>query len=402
MSQSKPIVVYLHRYPPEIEAWQWPALGALAEALAPTHELVYCCMGPAGGKRNEELRRNMRVIELPFPVDQANGRDKWLKTLRWYRHMGRLLERIRAMKPTGIICKETLPLIPGRVVRLGIPMLIGSSDWWWSILLGHWRWGRWLADRMEAMEVRGWNRPHVRAMVGTRAEGRLLEQKGMEGERIVVSGAPLHAGLFRPLAPAPGKAELGLEEGKKHFAIFGIIRGGKGYDQLLDWWMAVAAKHSDWRLVIIGGAGGEAWCRREIAKRGLERFTHMTGWLPTKQDVNRWLNAMDGVLVLRRNSPDNQGIVPSALNNGLATGRPVVATGLPGIAEIVRDGVDGFLFTPDDRESFMAALERVVADPAAAARIGQAGCRRAAECFDAARVAQIHRETLVGLFEGKV
>ena len=394
MSQTKPIVVYLHRYPPEIEALQWPALRELADALAPGYELVYACMGPANGRRDEELRQKMRVIELPFAVDQANARDKWLKTRLWYRHLDGLLRRIRELNPALILCKETLPLIPGRVAKLGLPTIIETSDWWWSILLGQWGWGRKLADGMEAREVRGWNRPNVRATVSTRAEGRLLAAKGMDEGRIAVINAPLNPGVFRPLDPAPAKAELGLEEGLRHFAIFGIIRGGKGYDQLLDWWKAAAGRHADWRLVIIGGAGGEAWCRRQIARRGLEGVVRMTGWLPTKQDVNRWLNAMDAVVSHRRNSSDNQGIIPSALYNGLSTGRPVVATGLPGIAEIVRDGVDGFLYAPDDGDSFVAALERVVADPAAAARIGRAGLARAAECFDSRRAARAHLELI--------
>ena len=391
MSTTKPIVVYLHRYPPEIEAYQWPALRALAEELAGEYELVYMCMGPASGKRDAALRANMRVIELPFAVDQANGRDKWRKTRLWYKHLDGMLKRIREMDAAAIICKETLPLIPGRVAKTGIPTIIETSDWWWSILLGQWKWGRKLADWMEAREVRSWNRANVRATVSTKAEGRLLEAKGMDGERIVVINAAQNPGVFRPLAPAPTKAELGLDEGQKHFAIFGIIRGGKGYDQLLDWWKVATAKHGDWRLVIIGGAGGETWCRREIARRGLEGSTHMTGWLPTKQDVNRWLNAMDAVLAHRRNSPDNQGIIPSALFNGLSTGRPVVATGLPGMAEIVRDGVDGFLFAPDEEASFIGALERVVADPAAAAKVGRAGLARAAECFDPRNSAKRHR-----------
>ena len=40
------------------------------------------------------------------------------------------------------------------------------------------------------------------------------------------------------------------------------------------------------------------------------------------------------------------------------------------------------MYKPDDGESFVAALERVVADEAAAEALGEAGERRAAECFD--------------------
>ncbi|NLI05448.1 MAG: glycosyltransferase family 4 protein [Actinomycetaceae bacterium] len=390
MSKEKPIVVYLHRYPPEIEAFQWPALPALADALAPDFELVYACMGLADEKRDEALRSKMRVLEQPFTVDQTNGRDKWFKTVRWYWGMGGLLKKIRALNPALIICKETLPFIPGCVAKTGIPTIIETSDWWWSILLGHRKWGRQLADWMEAREVRSWNRHSVKATVSTRAEGQLLVAKGLDPSRVAVINAPQNPGVFCPLSPRPTKTELGLDENLKYFAIFGIIRGGKGYDQLLDWWTPVMKKHPDWRLVIIGGAGGETWCRKEIAKRGLESAVHMTGWLPTKQDVNRWLNAMDAVLAHRRNSPDNQGIIPSALYNGLSTGRPVVATGLPGMAEIVRDGIDGFLFTPDDEDSFIHALERAVDDPTAAAKIGLAGAARAAECFNPQTAAQAH------------
>lgn len=390
MNQPKPVVVYLHRYPPETEALQWPGLRALAEVLAPAYDLVYCCMGPPAELRDAGIRRHMRVIELPFSVDQSDGTDKWLKTLRWYWCMRRLLARIKAMMPALIICKETLPLIPGCVAAMGIPTIIETSDWWWSILLGGTAPGRWLANRLEASEVRSWNQPHVRATVSTHAEARLLEGRGLAIDKIVVINAPQNPSIFRPLDPRPTKAELGLDERHKHVAVFGIIRGGKGYDQLLDWWKIAVARHPDWRLVIIGGAGGESWCRREIAKRRLEPFVHMTGWLSTKEEVNKWLNAMDALLAHRRNSPDNQGIIPSALYNGLSTGRPVVATGLPGMAEIVRDGVDGFLFQPDDCNSFIATLERALEDSETSARIGWAGMARASSCFDPRRAADEH------------
>ena len=55
---------------------------------------------------------------------------------------------------------------------------------------------------------------------------------------------------------------------------------------------------------------------------------------------------------------------------------------MPGMAELLRDGVDGFLYQPDDGESFVAALERVVDDETAAEALGGAGARRATECFD--------------------
>ncbi len=391
MVSQKPIVVYLHRYPPELESIQWYALEKLLAALTPDYDIVYASMAPASGERNAKLRQKIRVLELPFAIDQTCGRDKWLKTFRWYWHFCGLMKQIRAMKPALIICKETLPFIPGLVVKTGIPTLIGTNDWWWSIMLGHLPGGQWLANRIENREVRCWNRPNARALVSTKASGAMMEARGMAAERIVVINEPHNPGVFHPLTPPPTKSEMGLDERRKTFAICGIIRGGKGYDQLLDWWKIAITRHPDWQLVIIGGAGGEAWCRREIAKRSLQNAVHMTGWLPTKEDVNRWLNVMDAILVHRRNSPDNQGIITCALLNGLATGRPVVATGLPGFAEIIRNGVDGFLYDPDSCDSFIAALEQATSEHTNQTQVGYTGRARATECFDPNRTVQTFR-----------
>ena len=391
MSTTKPIVVYLHRYPPEIEAFQWPGMREVVGALAPVYELVYASMKPAAWARNDDLRRDLTMLEAPLAIDQADGRDKWIKTLRWYGYLGRMLERVRALNPAVVICQEALPWIPGQVAALGFPTLIATADWWWSILLGDTRPGRWLAGRLEVRDVRSWNRPNVRATVCTEAGRRLLAARGLQADKIDLVNMPRNPGMFRPLDPRPTKAELGLEPGLKHVALFGIIRRGKGYEQLLGWWRGVAAKHPDWRLVIIGGGEGEGWCRREIRRLGLDGVVEMTGWIETKQEVNRRLNAMDALLVPRRNSPDNQGAIPSALFNGLSTERPVVATGLPSIAEVVRDGVDGFLYRPDDEESFRGALEQALGDPEGAAAVGRAGHARAAECFDPAKVGRTYR-----------
>ena len=44
--------------------------------------------------------------------------------------------------------------------------------------------------------------------------------------------------------------------------------------------------------------------------------------------------------------------------------------------------VDGFLFEPDNYDSFRTVLEYVAAHPAEAAKVGQAGMAREKECFN--------------------
>jgi glycosyltransferase involved in cell wall biosynthesis len=65
------------------------------------------------------------------------------------------------------------------------------------------------------------------------------------------------------------------------------------------------------------------------------------------------------------------------LLEAMAAGKPVVATDLPSIRELVTPEREGLLFRDDDPESLAAAVRRVLADPALATRLGQAGRVRA-------------------------
>lgn len=74
--------------------------------------------------------------------------------------------------------------------------------------------------------------------------------------------------------------------------------------------------------------------------------------------------------------PESFGIV--ALE-AAAAGKPVIASDVGGLADVVRDGETGFLVPPGDREGLREALGRLGSDPALRERMGKAARRRAAE-----------------------
>ncbi len=84
------------------------------------------------------------------------------------------------------------------------------------------------------------------------------------------------------------------------------------------------------------------------------------------------------------------------LFNYLASGRPVVASNVGCVDEIVRDGREGFLVPPGDEVSMERALSRLRSDHISARRMGASARRRAVEEFDrrvvARAVADIYRE----------
>ena len=61
----------------------------------------------------------------------------------------------------------------------------------------------------------------------------------------------------------------------------------------------------------------------------------------------------------------------------MTMGRPVVATRVGDLPAAVADGTTGLLVEPGDPEALASALERIVGDPALAARMGAAGRERA-------------------------
>lgn len=390
LTRRRPLVVYLHRYPPEDERLQFAGTEALLRHLLARYDVLY--VGMKGHLPIDPvLRQGLCILELPGTVDRRRGFDKLLKLGAYYLLFPWLRRRIAELKPDVIMCREPLPLIPTAMCRLGIPLMIPCvSDLWWTILLGWSPAGRRLAHRLERWEIGRWNRG--RAMIGvcTEAERKIMESNGIEPGlmRIINSTSPEHE--FFPCEAADIRRKLGLGPELKVFATHGTIRPGKGYGQLLEWWKKLSLEHSDWRMLVIGGAGGEAWLRHKIRRIQAEDSVIMTGWLPSQADVNRYLNAADCLLAVRRMSDDNAGLVPSVLFHSMATGKPTVATGLPGMAEVLRDRVDGFLFEPDNYESFKHTLEYVVEHPDEAARIGRSGIERVVECFDSDRCALSH------------
>jgi glycosyltransferase involved in cell wall biosynthesis len=71
-----------------------------------------------------------------------------------------------------------------------------------------------------------------------------------------------------------------------------------------------------------------------------------------------------------------------ALMEAMAAGKPVVASALSGVAELVEDGVNGLLVAPGDAEALAVALERLLDGPQVARSMGEQGRRKVAREFD--------------------
>ena len=138
----------------------------------------------------------------------------------------------------------------------------------------------------------------------------------------------------------------------------------------------------DVQLRIVGGHPGErdlARLHHLAARRGVEARVEFTGLVPPFE-VGRWLQAAD-VLVLpnRGTEVSARYTSPLKLFEYLGAGRPIVASRLPALAEVLRDEENALLVEPDQPAALAAAITRVIDDRALAVRLARRAFETAAE-----------------------
>ena len=159
----------------------------------------------------------------------------------------------------------------------------------------------------------------------------------------------------------------------------------KGHRYLIE---ALPGLLSEWpTLVCLFVGGGE--CRESLRalarEKGVEQSCRFVG---SRDEVIDWYAAADVVVL-----PSLSEGFPFVVLEALAMSRPVVATRVNGVPEIIENGNTGLLVPPRDSEALEGAIRRVLRDPAWAAQMGRAGRARVAARFTVGRM--IHETVTV-------
>lgn len=117
------------------------------------------------------------------------------------------------------------------------------------------------------------------------------------------------------------------------------------------------------RIVVVGGGPLEKALQKEIARRGLEGRFHLLG---ERADSARILSLLD-IFVL----PSLWEGLPYVLLEAASLGKPIVATAIDGVTEVLQDGQTGLLVPPADSGSLASAVLRLLKDHQLAAELGR-------------------------------
>jgi glycosyltransferase involved in cell wall biosynthesis len=154
---------------------------------------------------------------------------------------------------------------------------------------------------------------------------------------------------------------LGVPPETPTLGFVGDLAPQKGVDHLL---RAVSEIVDPWHLVIVGGGGEREKLEGLCDSLSISSRTTFTGH---RDDVEKILPAMDIVV-----SPSLFEGMPNALLEAMAAGRPVVASAVDGISEVVTGPELGLLVPPGDVGEIRKAIVALMKDPATRSKMGDA------------------------------
>jgi len=184
---------------------------------------------------------------------------------------------------------------------------------------------------------------------------------------------------FRPdVDGAPARERLHLRPDDRIVLFVGRLVPHKGIEHLVE-----AAKYAPDAMFVVAGDGPflpEA--RRLAATFGVEDRIVFAGKIAYR-DLPEFYAACDLFVLPSVSRLEAFGIV--ALE-AMATAKPVVVTDIPGVREVVADGVEGLLADPVHPEDLAAKIRRILQDPAGARAMGAKGRRKVEERFSLPKV----------------
>ncbi|MBM4436846.1 MAG: glycosyltransferase family 4 protein [Actinobacteria bacterium] len=191
---------------------------------------------------------------------------------------------------------------------------------------------------------------------------------GLAPERVYVARDGVDLAAFATRTRAEARQALGIESATPVVAYIGHLYPWKGVDGLVE---AAALLAPDTRVFIVGGVPPDL-DRIRAAARTAPNLT-VTGHLPPAE-ARAYLAACDVAVIplSGRSLLAREHTSPLKLFEYMAAGRAIVASDLPSLREVLIDGQNCVLVTPDDPAALAAGIRRVLADRPLAERLGRA------------------------------
>ncbi|MEM9291347.1 MAG: glycosyltransferase [Acidobacteriota bacterium] len=234
----------------------------------------------------------------------------------------------------------------------------------------------------------------VQAMVvNCRELGAQLEQAGVAARRVRV--LPNSVERSEPPPRPYDLSDLGLSPDEPLVGIVGNLREVKNLPLFIDAMARVLPKVPGAKAMLVGQPlASENELPQQLQQRidaaGIGERCLLAGF---RGEIPQLMHRLT-VVCLTSHSEGS----PNSILEAMAAGRPVVATAVGGVPELVEDGVSGYLVPPGDHQALARRVEDLLLHPRRAEAFGAAGQRRARQELSpsagAQRLATLYRQAL--------
>jgi glycosyltransferase involved in cell wall biosynthesis len=174
--------------------------------------------------------------------------------------------------------------------------------------------------------------------------------------RVIYSGIDIQS--FKRADSTKVRSELAIASDRLVVGIISKLWEGKGHHLLLQAWRQIQGNWRDGEqplLAIVGEGPLEIQLRQTVRELGIANSVLFTGF---RADIPEVTAAID--IAVLPSAFEGMGRV---ILEAMAAGKPVVASRVGGIPDLVRDGVNGILVSPNDQQSIADALLRLLTEP---------------------------------------
>ena len=200
----------------------------------------------------------------------------------------------------------------------------------------------------------------------------LLDWAAREGIGTGIPSAVIYSGIdldaFRSADATNFRRRYGIAEARLVVGMVSKLWEGKGHEVLLRAWKGAleAARVAPEPLLLIVGEGPlEAKLRRLVTAHHLDSSVLFAGF---QSDVPAVTAALDAAVL-----PSLFEGMGRVVLEAMAAGKPIIASDVGGIPDLVRHGENGLLVPPGDHESLRQALVEIMTRPELRRRLGSSG-----------------------------
>jgi glycosyltransferase involved in cell wall biosynthesis len=204
--------------------------------------------------------------------------------------------------------------------------------------------------------------------------------------RVIRNG--IETALYRRSnASRPIRQSLGIPDGAPLIGTVGRLNEIKRQDLLMEAFDIVLQSYPDAHLLLVGDGPQRRLLEERAAGTSRPERIHFAGY---QADTTPYLHAMDLFAL-----PSRSEGMPQALLEACVAEKPVIASRVGGIPEVIEHEVTGILVEPGSAPTLATGIRRLLADPSLSAQMALRASAKVVAMFDVSRMArEYHRDFL--------